>query len=84
MCQIEPAQATPDRDTVRLDTLLLAQLDHQLIKVRIPGDLATGSARIWPRIPKDVATFDVPLLSGGLLVSVGRSFVNGFRLGFSH
>jgi len=46
--------------------------------------MATCSDAIWPSIPEDVATFEVPLLSGGLLVSVGRSFVNGFRLGFAH
>lgn len=52
--------------------------------MRIPGDMAACSDRIWPLIPEDMATFDVPLLSGVLLVSVGRSFVNGFCLGFAH
>jgi hypothetical protein len=46
--------------------------------------MATCSDTIWPSIPEDVATFAVPLLRGGLLVSVGRSFVNGFRLCFAH
>jgi hypothetical protein len=54
------------------------------IKLRIPGDMATCSDTIWPSIPKDVAAFEVPQLSGGLLVSVGRRFVNGFRLSFAH
>jgi len=46
--------------------------------------MATCSDTIWPSIPEDVATFAVPLLSGGLLVSVGKNFVNGFRSGFAH
>jgi len=52
--------------------------------LRNPGDMATCSDTIWPSIPEDVAAFEVPLLSGGLLVSSGGSFVNGFRLGFAH
>ena len=35
VCQIEPAQATPDRDTVRFDPLPLAQLGHQFIKGQV-------------------------------------------------
>ena len=58
--------------------------DKRRYNLRIPGDMATCSDTIWPSIPEDVATFAVPLLSGGLLVSVGRSFVNGFRSGFAH
>jgi len=52
--------------------------------LRIPGDIATFSDTIWPSIPEDVATFEVPQFSSGLLVSVGRRFVNGFRLGFAY
>jgi len=53
-------------------------------QMRIPGCMATRSDTIWPSIPEDMATFEVLLLSGGFLVSVGRRFVNGFWLGFAH
>jgi len=60
-----------------------APMTAPMTALRIPGDMATCSDTIWPCIPEDVATFEVPQLSGGLLVSVGRRFVIGFRLGFA-